>query len=495
MKRHSLLYVVSLVTIAMAAIFAYQIFWLKGLYDTLHNQARGEVADALRQADAEEMARRLDRQEKAMQQQKENVYFTFSFNDNTQRKTDHSNSLKYDTTERRAYVDMPISQLGASANDGQPMDNFKQQGLHTWLDNRMQVDYCYLDQCLTKELSQRGIHGPHQLLHLYLRQKDLHNMKRTDTLMVVGNRLHGKTEAVDFPTDLVLKISYRVVVPQLTPLVLRRMAGILSTSVITLILLALVFVILIHIIRRQRELDELKSDFTNNMTHELKTPIAIASAANDVLLHFDSINNPEKTQRYLKLIGQQLGKLGDLVEQILSMSMERRKTLVIYKERFNILKVVRPLCEEMRLKAGKDVEIDLAIPSDLMLYSDRTHFQHIMGNLLDNAIKYSGKTAKVTIKATHGPEAVSLWISDEGIGITKEQQRHIFERFYRVPHGNHHEVKGYGLGLYFVATMMRRLGGRIMVQSKGSGLGTTFRLDFPDNNNEMNNEQDTDTIG
>ena len=145
MKRHSLLYVVSLVTIAMAAIFAYQIYWLKGLYDTLHNQARGEVADALRQADAEEMARRLDRQEKAMQQQKENVYFTFSFNDNTQRKTDHSNSLKYDTTERRAYVDMPISQLGTSANDGQPMDNFKQQGLHTWLDNRMQVDYRYLD--------------------------------------------------------------------------------------------------------------------------------------------------------------------------------------------------------------------------------------------------------------------------------------------------------------------------------------------------------------
>ena len=166
-----------------------------------------------------------------------------------------------------------------------------------------------------------------------------------------------------------------------------------------------------------------------------------------------------------------------------------------YKERFNILKVVRPLCEEMRLKAGKDVEIDLAIPSDLMLYTDRTHFQHIMGNLLDNAIKYSGKTAKVTIKATHGPEAVSLWISDEGIGITKEQQRHIFERFYRVPHGNHHEVKGYGLGLYFVATMMRRLGGRIMVQSKGAGLGTTFRLDFPDNNNDMNNEQDADTIG
>ena len=159
-------------------------------------------------------------------------------------------------------------------------------------------------------------------------------MKGTDTLMVVGNRLHGKTEAVDFPTDLVLKISYRVVVPQLTPLVLRRMAGILSTSVITLILLALVFVILIHIIRRQRELDEMKSDFTNNMTHELKTPIAVASAANDVLLHFVSINNPEKTQRYLKLIGQQLGKLSDLVEQILSMSMERRKTLVIYPELF-----------------------------------------------------------------------------------------------------------------------------------------------------------------
>jgi signal transduction histidine kinase len=223
----------------------------------------------------------------------------------------------------------------------------------------------------------------------------------------------------------------------------------------------------------------MKSDFTNNMTHELKTPIAVAYAANDALLNFDMTKDQAKTKKYLAIGQQQLRRLSGLVEQILSMSMERRKNMKLNIEEVTIQPILESLIAEQNFKANEPVEISFSISKDLSIKVDRNHFAHIMSNLLDNAIKYSSGKAEIKVAAHKEKNYTEIAITDKGIGIAADKQKYIFDKFYRVPHGNLNEVKGYGLGLYYVKSMMDRLHGNISVKSE-LGKGTTFKLRFYD---------------
>ncbi len=228
---------------------------------------------------------------------------------------------------------------------------------------------------------------------------------------------------------------------------------------------------------KQKTLDEMKSDFTNNMTHELKTPIAVAYAANDVLLNFNGTNDTEKTKKYLSITQEQLKRLSKLVEQILSMSMERRKTMSFKIEEVNIMSVVRHIIAQQKLKADKPVAITTNINDDLTIMVDRSHFSNIISNLLDNAIKYSREEAIIKITANRYNDFIEIDITDHGIGIEQNNLKYIFDKFYRVPHGNVQNVKGYGLGLYYVKSIMDKFHGSIEVESEPSKY-TTFKLRF-----------------
>ena len=218
----------------------------------------------------------------------------------------------------------------------------------------------------------------------------------------------------------------------------------------------------------------MKDDFTNNVTHELKTPIAVAYAANDALLNFGQDTDEAKRRRYLAICQEQLDRLGGLVEQILGMSMERRKTFALHPTTFPAGDVIRPLIEQHKLKAGKPVDIALHIdPPTLEVTADRTHFANIVSNLLDNAIKYSPGRAQVAIACHKEGNTFILSIRDKGIGIARERQSHVFDKFYRVPTGNLHNVKGYGLGLFYVKTMVEKHGGTVELRSE-PGRGSEF---------------------
>ena len=231
---------------------------------------------------------------------------------------------------------------------------------------------------------------------------------------------------------------------------------------------------LIRILLRQRTLEEMKDDFTNNMTHELKTPIAVAYAANDALLNFGADADTTKRTRYLRICQEQLKRLSGLVEQILSLSMERRKTFRLHPETFPVADILAPLVEEHKLKADKPVSISTRLtPPDLTVTADRTHFSNIVSNLLDNAIKYSVRQAEVEISCRLQGGTLVLSVRDKGIGIPKDKLAHVFDKFYRVPTGNLHNVKGYGLGLYYVKTMVERHGGTVEVESE-PGKGSVF---------------------
>ena len=268
--------------------------------------------------------------------------------------------------------------------------------------------------------------------------------------------------------------SYRVRCVPLGWMVLGNMAGVIGMSAVVVLLLLVVFWMLACTIRELQAVNEMKSDFVNNMTHELKTPISVAYAANDALLHFDHSLPKEKRTEYLKITLQQLKKLGQLVEQILQMTMERRTTLRLNLEHVDVVPVVKSLTEEYRLKADKPVTFHLVgAEKRPTVYADAVQLQHVMSNLLDNALKYSGSTVDITIGLYNG----TITVADNGIGIAKEKQNYIFDKFYRVPQGNLHNVKGYGLGLYYVRNIMERMGGKVSVKST-LGKGTEFTLSF-----------------
>lgn len=225
-----------------------------------------------------------------------------------------------------------------------------------------------------------------------------------------------------------------------------------------------------------RSIEEMKDDLTNNMTHELKTPIAIAYSANDTLLNCSSHNNPEKRERYLRMALEQLTRLSELVEQILAMSMERRKTLVLDREKIVLKPFIEEIAEAQRLRAPKPTVIYVdVVPTTLEVCADPTHLGNVINNLIDNAIKYSRGSVEINIRADRG----SISVTDNGIGIPAKSLPLIFNKFYRVPTGNRQDVRGYGIGLYYVRGIVEKMGWSISAAS-APGKGSTFTIKMDD---------------
>lgn len=286
--------------------------------------------------------------------------------------------------------------------------------------------------------------------------------------------------ALEFSSDL-WEIEYRVngdltYYAYISPLInniLREMGGVIITSALIALVLTFGFWYLLHVIARQRTIEEMKDDFVNNMTHELKTPIAIAYAANDSLLQFPDPSDEERTKKYLIAALDQLSKLSDLVENILAMSMERRKHLTMAKEKIHLQDFLANIIEQQKLKADKPCDIILECQGDATVEADPSHFSNVIGNLIDNSIKYSGDSVSIVIKA----DAAGVSVSDNGIGIPEKSMPDIWSKFYRVPHGNISDVKGYGIGLFYVKSIIDKHGWSIRAESK-SGKGSKFTINF-----------------
>ncbi|WP_302583106.1 sensor histidine kinase [Paramuribaculum intestinale] len=285
---------------------------------------------------------------------------------------------------------------------------------------------------------------------------------------------------VEYSSDL-WQIEYRVngdltyyaYISPLTNNILREMGGVIITSALIALALTFGFWYLLHVIASQRTIEEMKDDFTNNMTHELKTPIAIAYAANDSLLQFPDPQDEERTKKYLTAALDQLSKLSGLVENILAMSMERRKHLTMAKEKIRLRDFLANIIEQQKLKADKPCDIILECQGDATVEADPSHFSNVIGNLIDNSIKYSGESVSIIIKA----DANGVSIADNGIGISEKSLPYIWSKFYRVPHGYRTDVRGYGIGLFYVKSIIDKHGWNISVVSR-QGKGSTFTINF-----------------
>lgn len=251
----------------------------------------------------------------------------------------------------------------------------------------------------------------------------------------------------------------------------------LLSSVAIVVLLAVVLSYLVKTMMRQRTLEEMRRDFTHNITHELKTPLSVAVTATDALRNFSAEADVERRSRYLEIVENQLTQLSAMVERILSVSVEGRE-VSHNPTRFPLRELLEEVTVGIRMEQTAD--ITLSCDEQLSLTADRFHLRNLLATLIDNALKYTDKRPQIHLSAEQKEESVVLTISDNGHGIAREHLEHLFEKFYRVPQGDVQSVRGYGLGLYYARQVAERHHGTLTVESR-VGVGSTFTLKLPAN--------------
>ena len=257
----------------------------------------------------------------------------------------------------------------------------------------------------------------------------------------------------------------------------------LLSSIGSVILLSGILFYLLRTMFRQKTMDQMRRDFTHNITHELKTPISVAVAATDAMRNFSAEADVERRSRYLQIIETQLGQLGAMVERILSVSVEGRKERC-HKEEILFFPMISSLTEEfsttLAAKEGAAVpQFEINCPKELKVWGDILHLKNIFSTLFENAVKYSDDTAQVRIVAVEEKGHCRITVTDKGRGIAREHQKHIFEKYYRVPQGDIQQVRGYGLGLFYARKAVELHGGTIDVSSR-LGKGTEFTILLPE---------------
>ncbi len=250
-------------------------------------------------------------------------------------------------------------------------------------------------------------------------------------------------------------------------------------TIVTLIVFSF-FAYSVWVILKQKKLSEMKNDFIGNMTHELKTPISTIALSSEVIADPQIINEPERLQAYAQIIRSENERLRNQVERVLQLATLDKDELHLKRERVEMNQVAREVAEHFTLPlAERRVRLDLQLTAaQSTVTGDRMHLANVVTNLLDNALKYGPDDSVIRLRTLQRGGEFLLLVEDQGIGIRKEDLKHIFERFYRVHTGNVHNVKGFGLGLHYVQQIAQAHNGGVSAQSE-PGKGSTFTLSLP----------------
>lgn len=256
--------------------------------------------------------------------------------------------------------------------------------------------------------------------------------------------------------------------------------NLLIPSMILILLILIIFIVAIIVIFKQKQLNNIKNDFVNNMTHELKTPISSISLASQMLQDPGVGKTPETLKHISNVIRDETKRLSFMVEKVLQMAIfEKEKSLLKVRE-VHINGLINEITNNFSLKVtnkGGKITTKTNAQQDLALV-DEVHFTNVIFNLMDNALKYSDKDLLLTVETWNEKDKLMISIEDNGIGIHKDDQKRIFEKFYRVSTGNLHNVKGFGLGLAYVKKIINEHGGSIKVESE-LNIGTKFTITIP----------------
>jgi two-component system phosphate regulon sensor histidine kinase PhoR len=282
--------------------------------------------------------------------------------------------------------------------------------------------------------------------------------------------------------NLIVDEALVMVIPNLKSVILRDLDGMIAISIIFTLIIITAFYLTVGTLVRQKKLSEMKTDFINNMTHELKTPLATISLAIDALRTEKVRNDNQRFQYFTGIIKDENQRMNKHVETILQASLMEKREVKLDKKELHLHDIIRKVISNLQLQIEENkgkVALNLQAADDLML-ADEVHITNVINNLVDNAIKYS-KPDSIYISITtknYGRSGIRLQIEDHGIGMNKETLSRVFEKFYRAHTGNVHNVKGFGLGLSYVKAMTEAHGGKIKADSM-LGKGSTFVLSLP----------------
>jgi two-component system phosphate regulon sensor histidine kinase PhoR len=280
--------------------------------------------------------------------------------------------------------------------------------------------------------------------------------------------------------NLVSEELLSVVVPNQQSLIWKEVIWFILGSVLFTLIITTAFFITIRTLLKQKKLSEIKSDFINNMTHEFKTPLATISLAVDALKNEKVSGNREKTDYFTGIIKEENKRMNKQVETILQAALLDKQEIQLNLKRLLahdlIINTLNNINLQVEEKGGK-MEVELGAENDLIL-ADEVHFTNVINSLLDNAVKYSKENLVIKLSTKNTGNKLKIIIEDNGIGMNKETLHRIFEKFYRAHTGNVHNVKGFGLGLSYVKTMVEAHRGSIKVESV-LGKGSSFSISIP----------------
>ncbi|HSB92656.1 MAG TPA: HAMP domain-containing sensor histidine kinase [Flavitalea sp.] len=271
-----------------------------------------------------------------------------------------------------------------------------------------------------------------------------------------------------------------VVVPNIKNIVLREMQWMIIGSIFFTLMIISAFYITVGALIRQKKLSEIKNDFINNMTHEFKTPLATISLAVDALRNEKVIHDPTKMAYFSGIIKEENKRMNKHVETILQAALMDRQEVQLAKRPLHVHDLIRQVMENYTLQfqeKNASVDMNFSAKSDYV-EADEVHFRNLISNLVDNAVKYSKENLMLRISTHASNSTLFLKFEDNGIGMSKETVKRIFEKFYRAHTGNLHNVKGFGLGLSYVKTIVDAHNGRIKVESV-LGKGSCFTIEIP----------------
>lgn len=339
------------------------------------------------------------------------------------------------------------------------------------------INHRLIDTLLTIELKRRGIVAPYTI-HItdnknkvfFATSNQDSNYLPVDNYSVSlfennGNSKSAKI-ALEFPTKDEMLNS--------------EMGPTLASSALLLIILVGCFMYTIYAILKQKKLSDLKNDFINNMTHEFKTPVSTIMLASEALKDPDVLNDEPRVKRLAGIIYDENLRLGEHVERVLNMARMDKGEIRLAMNSISLHVIIEECLKHFELNlANKNQKVISNFKAvDDLVYADGFHLKNILQNLIDNASKYSMIGSTIFLETIETDNAVILKVRDQGIGMKREQIKKIFEPFYRVPTGNLHDVKGFGIGLHYVYSILKIMGGKIHVKSE-VGLGSEFSITFP----------------
>ena len=330
-----------------------------------------------------------------------------------------------------------------------------------------------LDSCIKKEFQSRKIAVDYDYLII----------KAESDEVLLGNSVWNAYEQPEVACkgrfDKEENIDFKIRVNNKTTYLINSM-GIWMYSSISLLALLAVFTFIIVSIVKGKRLSDLKKDFVNNMTHELKTPIANISVASEAIRNKNIQMDESKLEKYADIIYNENVRLHNLVDRVLQISAIEKQDESLSFEEVNIHTIIttvlvsfEPLLQQRSGTMNSNLTAEKCI-----LKADKTHLSNVIYNLIENAIKYSNNSPEITINTSNNKNGINIEVSDKGIGIAKENQQRIFEQFFRGETGNIHNTKGYGIGLSYVKIIVEKHKGLLTFKSK-KNKGTTFNIFIP----------------